>query len=106
MLTELLIEYSSLKSCVKENRSVVEDVFVRMFKVLLAFCFGGGVTNLLTNIAKYSIGRLRPHFIAVCDPNWNIAICSIGALPKYVTTEVCKGTDKELLIEARFVFFF
>ncbi|XP_016989828.2 putative phosphatidate phosphatase [Drosophila rhopaloa] len=32
------------------------------------FIFGLGVEQLTTNIAKYSIGRLRPHFYTLCQP--------------------------------------
>ncbi|XP_017066255.1 putative phosphatidate phosphatase [Drosophila eugracilis] len=32
------------------------------------FIFGLGVEQLSTNIAKYSIGRLRPHFYTLCQP--------------------------------------
>ncbi|KAH8401861.1 hypothetical protein KR009_008271 [Drosophila setifemur] len=32
------------------------------------FVFGLGVEQLTTNIAKYAIGRLRPHFFALCQP--------------------------------------
>ncbi|KAH8309145.1 hypothetical protein KR059_006163, partial [Drosophila kikkawai] len=32
------------------------------------FVFGLGVEQLTTNIAKYAIGRLRPHFYTLCQP--------------------------------------
>ncbi|EDV36684.1 uncharacterized protein Dana_GF11822, isoform A [Drosophila ananassae] len=32
------------------------------------FIFGLGVEQLTTNIAKYAIGRLRPHFFSLCQP--------------------------------------
>ncbi|CAG2174414.1 unnamed protein product, partial [Oppiella nova] len=32
------------------------------------FVFGALISQLTTDIAKYSIGRLRPHFIDVCQP--------------------------------------
>ena len=33
------------------------------------FGFGAAVAVLTTDIAKYSIGRLRPHFISRCVPS-------------------------------------
>ena len=30
---------------------------------------------LISEIGKHSIGRLRPHFIAVCKPDWNLITC-------------------------------
>ncbi|CAD6998617.1 unnamed protein product [Ceratitis capitata] len=38
---------------------------VESYKSIGAFGFGAAVCQLITDIAKYSIGRLRPHFFAV-----------------------------------------
>jgi len=32
------------------------------------FAFGAACSQLTTDIGKYTIGRLRPHFISVCQP--------------------------------------
>ncbi|KAI4880624.1 hypothetical protein NFI96_021165 [Prochilodus magdalenae] len=39
-----------------------------LYKVVGTFLFGGCVSQSLTDIAKFTIGRLRPNFIAVCAP--------------------------------------
>lgn len=49
-----------------------------LYKVVGTFLFGACVSQSLTDMAKYTIGRLRPNFIAVCAP------------------EVCKGYMLEL----------
>lgn len=41
------------------------------YKVIGVFGFGAASSQLTTDIAKYMIGRLRPHFIDVCKPNIN-----------------------------------
>ncbi|KAH8407657.1 hypothetical protein KR222_009484 [Zaprionus bogoriensis] len=46
----------------------IPDWLVECYKKLGIFAFGAAVSQLTTDIAKYSIGRLRPHFIAVCQP--------------------------------------
>jgi PAP2 superfamily len=33
------------------------------------FLFGAACSQLTTDIAKYTIGRLRPHFFDICRPN-------------------------------------
>ena len=33
------------------------------------FGFGAAVTVLTTDIAKYTVGRLRPHFMTLCVPD-------------------------------------
>ena len=39
------------------------------YKVIGVFGFGAATSQLTTDIAKYTIGRLRPHFMDVCQPN-------------------------------------
>lgn len=39
-----------------------------LYKVVGTFLFGACVSQSLTDMAKYTIGRLRPNFIAVCAP--------------------------------------
>ncbi|KAK2586075.1 hypothetical protein KPH14_008364 [Odynerus spinipes] len=38
------------------------------------FGFGAATTVLVTDIAKYTIGRLRPHFMTLCVPNINCTL--------------------------------
>ncbi|TRY81664.1 hypothetical protein DNTS_025988 [Danionella cerebrum] len=39
-----------------------------LYKVVGTFLFGACVSQSLTDMAKYTIGRLRPNFLAVCAP--------------------------------------
>lgn len=70
------------------------------YKLLIPFYFGSGLTQLTTDIAKYTIGRLRPHFITVCKPN--ITSCDIDT--GFLTGDVCTGTDHAAIEEARLSF--
>jgi phosphatidate phosphatase len=55
----------------------------------------------MTDIAKYEIGRLRPHFMDVCRPNVN---CSLPENEhRYFENFKCLGTDIYALREMRFV---
>ena len=48
----------------------------------------GGLSNtLLTDVAKYSVGRLRPHFMAACVPDID---CEINS-KNYITEFQCIG---------------
>lgn len=49
--------------------------------------YGAAVVQLVTDIAKYSVGRLRPNFIDVCQPDLSMFNCSDG----YITADVCTG---------------
>ena len=42
---------------------------VALYKIIGVFLFGAAVSQSITDIGKFSIGRLRPHFIDVCRPN-------------------------------------
>lgn len=39
-----------------------------LYKVVGTFLFGAAVSQSLTDLAKFTIGRPRPHFMAVCAP--------------------------------------
>ncbi|KAL0182092.1 hypothetical protein M9458_021467, partial [Cirrhinus mrigala] len=51
------------------------------------------MSQSLTDIAKYSIGRLRPHFLAVCKPDWTKINCTGGA---YIEQDFCTGKEDEV----------
>ncbi|KAL1397769.1 hypothetical protein pipiens_009496 [Culex pipiens pipiens] len=41
---------------------------VEAYKSVGMFGFGATCNHVLTNVGKFSVGRLRPHFFAVCQP--------------------------------------
>nr|XP_027209885.1 phospholipid phosphatase 3-like [Penaeus vannamei] len=57
-------------------------------------------SQLTTDIAKYSVGRLRPHFIAICKPDWSKINCS----EPYVDPIPCTSDDAHRMKEARLSF--
>ncbi|XP_077078546.1 phospholipid phosphatase 2 [Siphateles boraxobius] len=61
---------------------------VALYKVLGTFLFGSCVSQSLTDMAKYTIGRLRPNFMAVCAPevcNGYMAVINCTGSPRNVT---------------------
>ncbi|XP_075166536.1 wunen isoform X2 [Haematobia irritans] len=46
----------------------IPDWLLQCYKKIGVFGFGAAACQLTVDIAKYSIGRLRPHFFDVCDP--------------------------------------
>lgn len=71
------------------------------YRVVGVFCFGAACSQLITDIGKYSIGRLRPHFFDICQPDVDCSDASNNFL--YIDYEeyTCKGTDAKLLRESR-----
>jgi len=64
-----------------------------LYSVLGIFVFGSLVNQLLTDTSKYTLGRLRPHFLTVCHPNISLTseVCGHSGDPLYVTDYICLG---------------
>lgn len=74
------------------SKSEFNNYLAALYKVVGTFLFGGAISQSLTDLAKYMIGRLRPNFLAVCNPDWSKVNCSI-----YVQLEnVCQGESKNI----------
>lgn len=66
-----------------------------LYKVVGTFLFGGAVSQSLTDLAKYTIGRPRPNFMAVCSPK----VCT-----GYVQVINCTGRPQDVT-ESRLSFY-
>jgi len=64
-----------------------------MYNTFGLFVFGSFVNQLISDTTKFTIGRLRPHFIEVCNPNiiFNESTCGTADQPIYVTNFTCLG---------------
>ncbi|XP_061556229.1 phosphatidic acid phosphatase type 2D isoform X3 [Phycodurus eques] len=85
------------------SRAFVGNRYVScLYKELGSFFFGCCVGQSLTNMAKLSVGRLRPNFLAVC----NITYASINCTPgSYVSQVSCRQPNLKMVEEARKSFF-
>uniref|UniRef100_A0A803TA55 Phosphatidic acid phosphatase type 2/haloperoxidase domain-containing protein n=1 Tax=Anolis carolinensis TaxID=28377 RepID=A0A803TA55_ANOCA len=82
------------------SRSGFNNYLAALYKVVGTFLFGGAVSQSLTDLAKYMVGRLRPNFLAVCDPDWSKVNCSV-----YVQLEgLCRGGARNVT-ESRLSFY-
>ncbi|XP_030206655.1 phospholipid phosphatase 3 isoform X1 [Gadus morhua] len=87
------------------SRSFVRNLYVsRLYKELGGFLFGCFVGQSLTNMAKLSVGRLRPHFLAVCGVTYASLNCTPGT---YVASVSCHNSTHpwKRVEEARKSFF-
>ncbi|XP_008404162.1 phospholipid phosphatase 3-like [Poecilia reticulata] len=87
------------------SKSFVKNLYVScLYKELGSFLFGCCVGQSLTNMAKLSVGRLRPHFLDVCGVTYATLNCTQGT---YVTATgvKCTNPDHQLVEEARKSFF-
>ena len=72
---------------------------IRCYKEIGVFWFGAVCSQLITDIGKYSIGRLRPHFIDVCNPD--VDCTEPENKYKYFVQFTCKETNPKLIRESR-----
>ncbi|KAM9338236.1 phospholipid phosphatase 1 isoform 2-T2 [Symphorus nematophorus] len=84
-----------------KSKSSFGSYIAYVYKAIGTFLFGAAMSQSLTDIAKYSIGRLRPHFLDVCKPDWKLINCSSGA---YIEDFTCTG-DKTMVNEGRLSFY-
>ncbi|KAM4584466.1 phospholipid phosphatase 3-like isoform 1-T1 [Odontesthes bonariensis] len=85
------------------SKAFVRNLYVScLYKELGCFLFGCCVGQSLTNMAKLSVGRLRPHFLSVCGITYASLNCTPGT---YVATVTCDQSDHRLEDEARKSFF-
>ncbi|XP_049910130.1 phospholipid phosphatase 3 isoform X2 [Epinephelus moara] len=83
------------------TKSFVGNPYVAaLYKQMGVFLFGCAVSQSFTDIAKVSVGRMRPHFLDVCKPDFSTINCSQG----YITNYTCAGYESDVQ-EARKSFF-
>ncbi|XP_063050668.1 phospholipid phosphatase 1-like [Engraulis encrasicolus] len=86
---------------IKAKQSFANSYGPCLYKAVSTFLFGAAVSQSLTDIAKYTVGRLRPHFLDVCKPQWNTVDCKSGG---YIESFTCTG-DKVMVNESRLSFY-
>ncbi|XP_066531920.1 phosphatidic acid phosphatase type 2D [Hoplias malabaricus] len=75
------------------SRAFVRNRYIScLYKELGAFLFGCCIGQSLTNMAKLSVGRLRPNFLSVCNVTYALLGCTPGA---YVPNVKCRSSDKD-----------
>ncbi|CAL8280890.1 unnamed protein product [Lota lota] len=83
------------------SKSFVGNPYIAaLYKQVGVFVFGCAISQSFTDIAKVSVGRLRPHFLDVCKPDFSAINCSLG----YITEYQCQGPEGRVQ-EARKSFF-
>ena len=113
-ITFILVEYfrhRSKRQKVANGKEVGPVIYVgpiklntlilKLLKIIVLFLFGAAVNVLLTDVGKYGVGRLRPHFLSVCKPKMGVlANCTLG---DFITEDVCTG-EASLIRQARLSF--
>ncbi|RXN39605.1 phospholipid phosphatase 3-like isoform X2 [Labeo rohita] len=75
------------------SKSFVGNPYVSaLYRQVGVFIFGCAVSQSITDIAKVSVGRMRPHFLAICQPDYSTINCSLG----YITQYKCLGDPSKV----------
>ncbi|XP_073350215.1 phosphatidic acid phosphatase type 2D [Pagrus major] len=102
-ITIALVECFRVRFRGVHSRAFVQNLYVScLYKELGSFIFGCCVGQSLTNMAKLSVGRLRPNFLSVCKITYESINCTVGS---YVSQFTCTETNQKLVEEARKSFF-
>ncbi|XP_029364566.1 phosphatidic acid phosphatase type 2D [Echeneis naucrates] len=102
-LTIALVECHRVRFRGVHSRAFVRNHYVScLYKELGSFLFGCCVGQSLTNMAKLSVGRLRPNFLSVCEITYASINCTPGT---YVSQVQCRQTNQKMVEEARKSFF-
>ncbi|XP_031591914.1 phospholipid phosphatase 2b isoform X1 [Oreochromis aureus] len=78
-----------------QSNTQFNQYIAALYKVVGTFLFGGAVSQSLTDLAKYTIGRPRPNFMAVCAPK----VCT-----GYMSVINCTGSPVDVT-ESRLSFY-
>jgi phosphatidate phosphatase len=84
------------------NRTVNRFI-VRLYVFLGYFFLGVCFNQLMVDVSKYTIGRHRPHFMSICQPNVGWKSCPSDHT--YITQFECNGTEKRLIHESMLSFY-
>lgn len=113
VVTELLLNHQRcgkvFASDQQQNSSgcclKVPPVIKMILWVTFVDMYGAAMNTCITDVGKYTLGRLRPHFLDVCKPDWSKVNCTD---PRgnfvFVVDDVCTGTNARLNKEMRLSF--
>ncbi|XP_074595066.1 phospholipid phosphatase 1-like isoform X2 [Brevipalpus obovatus] len=99
----IVFEYFRIrKSLPVRGWTAMDLYFWLIYHQIALFAFGALASQTLTDIAKYSIGRLRPHFLNVCSPDINL--CEGKDVHQYIEDYNCSNSNERNLRDARLSF--
>ncbi|XP_044745892.1 putative phosphatidate phosphatase isoform X1 [Coccinella septempunctata] len=107
----ILTEYFNCPKTNKEVRflgKIIPNWLVNTYCVLGIFAFGMACSHLMTDIMKYTVGRLRPHFYTVCQPSIDCTSDFLNHNHTYHTVFTCTNElyrhNKHIMKELRLSF--
>ena len=85
-------------SCRQRVSPGIHQLLFQIYHYLLGYM----IVSLFSGLGKIAVGRLRPHFLAVCKPNYTNFNCTDKhGLPIYVVNPDCQGNEEDIF-QARY----
>eukprot|EP00092_Neocalanus_flemingeri_P034736 GFUD01037800.1.p1 GENE.GFUD01037800.1~~GFUD01037800.1.p1 ORF type:complete len:313 (-),score=66.54 GFUD01037800.1:207-1145(-) len=86
-------------------------IMIELYRHIGYMTVGATTCFLFTDLSKFTIGRLRPHFLSICNPNY-AEICNEGGYEKFINgddMDICQDfanniTTPKMIREARLSF--
>lgn len=80
---------------IKEGQSSSRIALRQAYRDITLFLFGVFTVQMVSGLCKVTAGRLRPHFIEVCQPSLEPSgSCGSWQRPEYVKNFTCLGNSK------------
>uniref|UniRef100_A0A914C4F2 Phosphatidic acid phosphatase type 2/haloperoxidase domain-containing protein n=1 Tax=Acrobeloides nanus TaxID=290746 RepID=A0A914C4F2_9BILA len=93
---------SSQEPIHKLGNVIVHPIVPRSLEIFVISQLGFMITIFLFNLTKFAAGRLRPNFVASCQPNISWENCKPGV---FIQDYMCLGEDKHRAEESRLSFY-
>ncbi|TPP62084.1 Lipid phosphate phosphohydrolase 2 [Fasciola gigantica] len=93
IIVELLI--ATYRRFADGEPDAFKEAWPPIYNYGIAFLIAGGLTLVVTTVIKYSLGRLRPHFLDACKPDKFTVGCT-GFIDQYT----CQNTDTKIVKDA------
>lgn len=102
----------SLKVTIFGKHSLgVHAIFAAVYKYLGSYLAGQAFVTILTTLAKGTVGRMRPYYLTLCDPVYNLRnhsslseLCASRPVLYNGVDFECRCSDTGALLEAQYSF--
>ncbi len=83
----------------------IPKVITTIIWFLYADVYGAALNTFVTDVGKYSLGRLRPHFLDACKPAWGTFNCTDEkGNYVFVNEDVCTAAASKITKQMRLSF--
>lgn len=83
----------------ESKNSMGLQITFEVYRVVGYLLIGSCANNFFTDVGKHTVGRLRPHFLDVCNSS---VTCTADNANEYITDFTCQNTEHPLIPKEKF----